>query len=96
MKNSEVLEMAKAERMVLETVKSRKIRYFGHVIRGEKYELLRLIIQRKIERKRGAGRRKTSSESGQVYQQLENSYVLPKTEIFNSGDRYAQLLRAAC
>jgi hypothetical protein len=55
MKNSEVLEMAKAERMVLETIKSRKIKYFGRVIRGEKYELLCLIIQGKIKGKRGAG-----------------------------------------
>ena len=53
MKTSEFSELAKTERMVLETIKSRNIRYFGH-------ELLRLIIQGKIEGRREAGRRKTS------------------------------------
>jgi hypothetical protein len=94
MKNSEVLEMAKTESMVPETIKSRKIKYFGHVIRGEKYKLLRLIIQGKIEGKRGAGRRKTSEWTG-ISTVGELEYVLPKTEIFNSGDRYAQYLRKA-
>ena len=60
LRNSEVLEMANTERIVVNTIKKRKIGYFGHVIRGRKYELLRLIIQGKIEGKRGPGRRKIS------------------------------------
>ena len=60
LRNSEVLELANTERTILETIKKRKLGYFGHVIRGEKYELLRLIIQGKIEGKRGPGRRKNS------------------------------------
>lgn len=60
LRNSEVLELANTERTILETIKKRKLGYFGHVIRGEKYEMLRLIIQGKIEGKRGPGRRKNS------------------------------------
>lgn len=58
--NNKVLEMANTERSILETVKKRKIGYFGHVLRARKYELLKLIIQGKIKNHRGPGRRKFS------------------------------------
>ena len=35
-------------------------RWQGHVIRNEKYRLLQLVMEGKIEGKRGQGRRKTS------------------------------------
>jgi len=41
---------------ILRNVKIRKLHYFGHIMRGKKYEMLRLIIQDKIEGKRGRGR----------------------------------------
>lgn len=60
LRNSEVLEMADTEKVILETIKRRKLGYFGHVIRGSKYGILKLIIQGKIEGKRGLGRKKIS------------------------------------
>ena len=41
-------------------IKKRKLEYFAHVIRNNKYKLLHNIIQDKIEGKRGQGRRKMS------------------------------------
>lgn len=45
---------------VLKTIKKRKLSYFGHIMRGEKYALLQLIMQGKIKGKRGPGRRRIS------------------------------------
>ena len=81
LKNSEVLEMANSERMILETIKKRKLGYFGHVIRGKKYELLRLIIQGKIEGKRGPGWRKIS--------------WMKNIRLWTGIDSVAELIRAA-
>ena len=51
---------AGVERTLLETVKRRKISYLARIMRGKKYELLRLIIQGKIEGRKGRGRGKIS------------------------------------
>ncbi|CAG9836622.1 unnamed protein product, partial [Diabrotica balteata] len=37
-----------------------KLEYLGHIMRGEKYELLRNIMQGKIKGRRSVGRRKIS------------------------------------
>ena len=58
--NEEVLARMGKQRELLLTFKERKTRYFGHVMRGDKYELLRLIIQGKIAGKRSIGRRQNS------------------------------------
>lgn len=58
--NEEVLRRARTERQLLTTIKCRKISYLGHVLRGEKYHLLQLILKGKIEGKRGVGRRQMS------------------------------------
>jgi hypothetical protein len=58
--NIEVLQRMKKECEVIKTVKIRKIQYLGHIMRGEKYVLLRLIMQGKIQGKRNPGRRKIS------------------------------------
>jgi len=58
--NSEVLNKLGKQRELLLTMKKRKVAYFGHVIRGQKYELLQLIVQGKIEGKRGVGRKQMS------------------------------------
>ena len=73
--------MANSERMILETIKKRKLGYFGHVIRGKKYELLRLIIQGKMEGKRGPGRRKIS--------------WMKNIRLWTGIDSVAELIRAA-
>ena len=59
-RNAEVLERLSRSTEIVCTVKSRKLQYFGHVMRGEKYRLLQNIMQGKIAGKRGPGRRKTS------------------------------------
>lgn len=58
--NIEVLRRINKEREVELTIKERKLQYLGHIIRGEKYSLLRLIMQGKIEGKRSVGRRRIS------------------------------------
>ena len=59
-RNTDVLTRMKKEVEVLYEIKRRKLDYFGHVMRNEKYRLLQLVMEGKIEGKRGQGRRKTS------------------------------------
>ena len=59
-RNTDVLARMKKEVEVLYEIKRRKLDYFGHVMRNEKYRLLQLVMEGKIEGKRGQGRRKTS------------------------------------
>lgn len=58
--NEAVLQRLNKERELLLTIKKRKTSYLGHVIRGEKYEVLQLILQGKIEGRRGIGRKQYS------------------------------------
>lgn len=58
--NERVLQMVNKEVEVLKTVKKRKLQYFGHIMRSDKYDLLQLIMQGKIQGKRPPGRRRTS------------------------------------
>lgn len=58
--NVEVLRRMGKSLEVLRTVKERKLQYFGHVMRGERYRILQLVTQGKIQGKRRPGRRKTS------------------------------------
>nr|CAH7737600.1 unnamed protein product [Callosobruchus chinensis] len=61
-RNDDVLRMAGLEDVELfEHIKKRKISYLGHIIREERYEFQRLILQGKIEGgRRGIGRKKLS------------------------------------
>jgi hypothetical protein len=58
--NAEVLRRIGKEPEMMKIIKSRKLQYFGHLLRGEKYQLLQLIIQGKICGKRSRGRPRTS------------------------------------
>ncbi|CAH1224416.1 unnamed protein product [Diabrotica balteata] len=58
--NKEVLERVGKEREIITTIQTRKLEYLGHVMRGPKYEILRLIIQGKIQGRRSVGRRQNS------------------------------------
>lgn len=58
--NEEVLRKVGKGRELFNTIKKRKTAYLGHIMRNEKYRLLQLIIQGKIEGKRGIGRKKMS------------------------------------
>lgn len=42
---------------LLNTGKERKTQYMGHVMKGAKYEILRLIIDGKIQGKRSFGKK---------------------------------------
>lgn len=58
--NVEVLRRANTDRQLFKTVKFRKTSYFGHIMTGEKYSILQLIIKGKIEGRRGVGRKQLS------------------------------------
>lgn len=58
--NEEVLRRMGKQKELLLTIKQRKTRYIGHVMRGDRYEFLRLIIEGKIQGKRSIGRRQNS------------------------------------
>ena len=58
--NEEVLGQLNKDRELLTTIKARKVSYFGHIMRGTKYYIPRLIIQGKVEGRRWVGRKKLS------------------------------------
>ena len=58
--NESVLDFLDRDRELLKMVKRRKVSYFGHMVRGPKYTLLRTIMEGKIEGKRGIGRKSMS------------------------------------
>lgn len=61
MSNVEVLSRMNKEREVINTVKSRKLEYFEHILKHpEKYQLLKIVLEGKIEGRRGPGRRRIS------------------------------------
>lgn len=58
--NERVLQMVNKRTEVLKIIKQRKLQYLGHIMRSDKYKLLQLIIQGKIQGRRPPGRRRTS------------------------------------
>lgn len=60
MTNAEVLRRMDRDRELLTIVKRRKVAYLGHIFRNTKYLFLKLIMEGKIEGKRGIGRKKHS------------------------------------
>lgn len=58
--NNEVMRRINKEMEIIETIKTRKLQYLGHITRGTKYARLQLIMQGKILGKRSIGRRKKS------------------------------------
>lgn len=58
--NQAVLNTINRDQELLTTIKKRKTSYLGHIMRNDKYNLLRLIIEGKIEGRRGVGRRTMS------------------------------------
>lgn len=76
--NNEVLNRMKCQPQLLLTIKTRKLEYFGHVMRNDnKYRLLQNIIQEKVEGKRGPGRRRISWLAN-----LRRWYGVTSTELF--------------
>lgn len=58
--NVEVLQRLGKNTEILNTIKKRKLEYLGHIMRHERYRIMQLIMQGKIQGKRSIGRRKTS------------------------------------
>lgn len=59
--NEEVLRRMRKEKEILYQVKKRKLEYLGHIMRNpERYRLLQLILQGKIQGRRSVGRRRIS------------------------------------
>lgn len=58
--NMEVLREMGKEYEVINTIKARKLQYLGHIMRGQRYEMLRLIMQGKKKGRRSIGRRRIS------------------------------------
>jgi len=51
-----ILKIRKEKEVVLK----RKLEYFGHILRHEKFRLLQLVVQGKVDSKREPGRRRHS------------------------------------
>ena len=78
--NEEVLRQMDKRKELLTTIQERKLQYIGHVMRGKRYEILRLIIEGKIEGKRSVGRRQNS-----WLKDLRRWYGRTSTEIFRAA-----------
>ena len=70
-KNDEVLRRAGTVRLLVDDVKRRKLQFFGHLMRKEGFQ--RLILEGRIEGKRGAGRPR-NSWSGDIKRWCSRSY----------------------
>lgn len=55
--NAEVLERIRKEKEMLNTIKIRNLQYPGHMMKGEKYTMLQIIILSEKQVKRNRGRR---------------------------------------
>ncbi|KAI5734570.1 hypothetical protein M8J77_008232 [Diaphorina citri] len=59
--NIEVLRRMAKEKEIIHTVKTRKLKYFAHIMRHpDKYRILQTIIQGKLNGRRPRGRRRLS------------------------------------
>lgn len=60
-RNTEVLRRAGLlDRELFPCVKKRKVSYLGHILRGDRYAFQRLVLEGKIEGRRGIGRKQLS------------------------------------
>uniref|UniRef100_A0A8D8LLB2 Endonuclease-reverse transcriptase n=1 Tax=Cacopsylla melanoneura TaxID=428564 RepID=A0A8D8LLB2_9HEMI len=78
--NLEVLRRMNKNLEVVKTIKSRKLKYFGHMMRGEKYEILHRILQGKICGKKGRGRPRID-----WLQNLKEWFQYNTKQIFNAA-----------
>lgn len=79
-RNTEVLARLQKQLEVMFTIKKRKLEYFGHVMRGEKYRILQNIMQGKIQGRRCPGRRRTS-----WLKNLREWYGVNSTSLFRAA-----------
>ena len=78
--NIDVLNTMGKSRELMRTIKERKLQYIGHIMRGKKYEILRLIIEGKVQGKRSVGRRQNS-----WLKDLRRWFGRTSTEIFRAA-----------
>lgn len=78
--NNEVLKRLNKDKEILKTIKIRKMEYLGHIMRHDRYRILQLIIQGKIQGKRSVGRRRTS-----WLRNLREWYGKSTTSLFRSA-----------
>lgn len=78
--NIDVLRRMGKDTEILFTVKERKLQYLGHISRNQKYGLLQLIIQGKIQGKRNVGRRRIS-----WLRNLREWFGVSSTDLFRSA-----------
>lgn len=84
--NEEVLRRLGKSREISFIIKQRKLEYFGHVMRNEKYRILQLILQGKTDSKRGPGRRRHS-----WLHNLRQWYGLTSIQLFRSAVNKVQI-----
>ncbi|CAG9833668.1 unnamed protein product [Diabrotica balteata] len=92
--NIEVFQRIGKETNIANTIKQRKLEYLGHILRHDKYRLLQLIVQGKIDSKRGPGRRRYS-----WLQNLRKWFGLTSFELLRSAAnkiRIAMLIDNVC
>lgn len=58
--NEEILRRVGRERKLLKTIKIRKTSYLGHVLRHNKYSILQVIMQGRVDGRKGIGRKRKS------------------------------------
>lgn len=78
--NEEIINRIGKKKEIVQTLKERKLQYLGHIMRHDKYRLLQLILQGKIEAKRGRGRRRHS-----WMKNLRDWFGLTTTQLFRAA-----------
>jgi hypothetical protein len=78
--NVEVLNRMNTQMIIENKIKERKLLYLGHIMRGEKYALLRLVMQGKIQGKKRRGRKRIS-----WLKNLTNWYGISTIELFRAA-----------
>ena len=84
--NEEVLKRMDKTKEVTFTVKRRKMKYLGHIMKNNKYRLLQLIFQGKVDGRRGLGRRRNSWP-----QNLRKLFEMSSLELFRQAPDRVQI-----
>ena len=72
--NDDILIGLNVRPQLMKMIKERKCRYFGHIVRGERYKYQRLLLEGIVDGKRGA--RKTKEHLVQQHQGLDGNLTM--------------------
>ena len=78
-RNEQVLLRMEKRPEIIKTIKVRKLQYLGYVMRGDRYRILKLIIEGKIQGSRSVGRRTSWLRN------LREWYKVSSIELFRSA-----------